>query len=594
MGTQRILTGRAVTPAIAIGPAVVCRLHRRVPHSRQPASAYEPLSARAATREIERLKAAITAADAALVTAEAQLKAEGQLQAAQAFYSQRMLLTDPALLDRAIALIVENDWLADEAIVQVGSEQTARLDAADDAEIRAHAADISALVAQVWRILVSDTQLAERLQQPAILVADDIGPSELMSLPRDKLLGLVLSHGGLTAHAAILVRAWSVPALIDLGENLFEHVQDGMTLALDGTRGELVINPDSETIAHLQTAAEVLLQHQRELRSQRDQVSITRDGQHVPLLANVSSMIGAQAAREWGAAGIGSLRTELLFLGRSARLPSEDEQVEIYLEVAAELPGLPIVARTLDIGGDKQLPIFPLPREDNPFLGWRGIRIGLSHPQEMLLPQLRAMLRAGAAAEIRIVPPMVATLHEWRQLRLLFDQARAELKADRIPHAEHAQLGILIEVPAAALIIDQLAREADFISIGSNDLIQYTLACDRTNPRVAHLYQPLEPAILHLIATISEAGHRYGRKVSLCGEMASDPQLTALLIGLGIDELSCTPPALPDVRAAVRATSKEAAQQLARAALQASTPDDVRALLTNLPDQDSSTACITG
>lgn len=574
---EHTLTGSPVAPGIAIGPALVCSSSRRPPRSR--GRSYQPLYIRATTQEIERLKAAIAEADAALVSAEVQIKGDGHSQDATAFGVHRLLLTDPALLDRAVALITGDSWLAADAIVEAGEEQARLCDMAADPEERARASDIRAVVGQVWRTLSNPTALAQMLEHPAILVADDISPAELMKMPRHKLLGIVLTQGGLTAHAAILVRAWGIPAVIGVGGSIFHHVADGTQIALDGTRGQLVIAPEDRTVAEMRSAAAMLAEQQDVLRSQRVQRSITRDGQHVELLANISSVAGAQAAREWGAAGIGSLRTELLFLEHST-MPSEDEQVEIYRSVAAALPDMFVVARTLDMGGDKQLPIFPLPREDNPFLGWRGIRIGLSRADDLLVPQLRAMLRAGAGADIRIIAPMIASLREWRQFRALAQRAYTELRDAGIPCTTNPQIGVLVEVPSAALMIDRLAQEADFISIGSNDLTQYTLACDRTNPHVASLYQALEPAVLQLIHKITTESHRYGRSVSLCGEIASDPQLAPLLIGLGVDELSCSPPMLPAVRTAVRSTSAEAARELAHAALQCDTPDEVRALLT--------------
>jgi phosphotransferase system enzyme I (PtsI) len=578
MNMQHILKGRAVSQGIAIGPALVCRSKRGARRDQQVIPEYEPLYARATGHEIERLNAALHAADAALVAAAVQLKGEGEVQQAAIFNVQRTLLAEPGLRERAITLIAESGWLAADALGQAGEEYAGVLAASGDPDDAERAADVRAVAGQVWRILMDDIACAERLHQPSILVMDDIDPAELMSMPRDRILGIVLGRSGLTAHATILARAWSIPVVTGLGSEALQHVQNGMTLALDGVQGDVVLCPDDATLAQMHAAADALARQQHELRSQRDQPSVTLDGHHMTLLANVSSLAGAQAAREWGAAGVGSLRTELLFLGHSC-MPSEDEQVETYLRVAAELPGRPIVARTLDMGGDKQLPIYPLPLEDNPFLGWRGIRIGLGRVEELLLPQIRAMLRAGAEADIRIVAPMISTLDEWRHVRALVAQAHAELTAAGVPCAPNPRLGVLIEVPAAALRAEQLAQEADFMSIGSNDLVQYTLACDRTNPHVAHLYQPLEPAILHLLHTITEAAHRHGRSVSLCGEMASDAQITPLLLGLDIDELSCTPPALPTVRAAVRATSATEARQLASAALQAASLEEVHAVL---------------
>ncbi len=524
------------------------------------------------------MQAALSATETALAATEVQLTADNQLAEADMYHAQRALLSESALHDRAVELIAHEGWLAADAIIQAGDEWIRTLEASDQPAPELRPGTIRLLTGQVWRILATDTSLADRLQEPSILVADDLGPAELMRLPRDKILGLVLSRSGLTAHTSILMRAWSIPTVVGMDEHILYQVADGTLLALNGTSGEIVIEPDADTAAHLRGVADELAYRRQEMRNQRDHVSVTRDGKHINLLANVSSFTGAQAAHEWGAGGIGSLRTELLFSGCST-MPTEDEQVSMYLGVANELPNVPIVARTLDMGGDKRLPIFPLPREDNPFLGWRGIRIGLSRVDELLMPQLRAMLRAAAHADLRIIAPMISTLQEWRQLRGLFEQAHRDLLAAGIPCAARPQLGVLIEVPAAALIIDQLAREADFISIGSNDLTQYTLACDRTNPRVAHLYQPLEPVMLRLFHTIATAAHLHGRTVSLCGELASDARVTALLVGLGIDELSCTPPALPAVRAAVRDTSAAEAEHLAHVALACSTLDEVRDLL---------------
>lgn len=371
-----------------------------------------------------------------------------------------------------------------------------------------------------------------------------------------------------------MARSLGIPTVLGASPQLLKHVTDTMTITVNGTTGEVILEPQEETIAALHTEAAKLEQEQVVLQQQSILPAVTQDGHHVTLLANAATLVEAQTARTWGAAGIGSLRTELLFLGR-ADLPNEEEQIALYTAIADEFPHMPIVIRTLDIGGDKYLPAFPLPKESNPFLGWRGIRIGLSQPETILLPQLRAMLRAAVYADIRIVLPMIATIAEFRQVRAFMQQAQRELAAEDLPATPNPQLGVMIEIPSAAITADVFAQEADFLSIGSNDLIQYTLACDRTNQRVAALNQPLEPAVLQLIQGIVDAAHRHGRKVSLCGEMASDPLLVPLLVGMGIDELSCTPNALPLVRAALRATVLSESRQLAHQVLAASSLEEV-------------------
>ncbi len=580
MSAESLFNGYPAAPGIAIGPALLHRLRTTLPERqrRHLALTVEPVSAAAASAEVGRLDGAMDTAERAMGDAENELHSMGKPAAAHVFAAHRMLLRDRSLYDRAVSLIGECGLRAEEAIIEAGEEQAEQFAGLDNPYLQARAADIREVVGQVQRILVGDTNLEHRLTYPAIIVAHDLGPYEVMCLPREYLLGFALVAGGSTAHSTILARALGVPAVTGLGPVLLDQLVDNMLLSVDGELGQVVVSPTSETLARLQVQIEAQQVRQAELHDQRHLASITRDGQTITLLTNVSSPAQAATAYELGAQGIGSLRTELLFI-ECATLPDEDEQIALYNAVVAEMPGLPVVIRTLDLGGDKQLPTFPLPQEDNPFLGWRGIRIGLSRIEELLLPQLRAMLRAGATADIRIVVPMITTLTEFRRVRTLLEHAHHQLRQHGVPCSIRPQLGVLIEVPAAALIADELAREADFISIGSNDLVQYTLACDRTSPYVASLYQPLEPAILRLMASVIDAAHRYGRSVSLCGEAASDPHMTALFIGLGVDELSCAPAMLPKIRATVRAIDAAAARHMAQAALSATTLDEVRELL---------------
>ncbi len=562
------LSGLAAAPGIAVGPALLYR----------PAGLDEaPIRSLNPEQEPARLEQALARADTGIATVEMALRAVGKDEEAEIFAAHRLLLADPSFQDQAFALIRTRLFSAEEAIRLAAETQAQELESLGDEYLSARAIDLRDVALQVRRVLTGARSLGQLLDAPAIVVAHDLGPSDLMSVPRELLLGLALAAGGLTAHAAILARGLGLPAVVGLGERLLTQVHDGMTLALDGAAGSLALDPDPEELTAAALQARTLADQEALLRTQVGLPAVTSDGHAVTLVANASTAAEARAAREWGAAGVGLLRTELLFLDRPD-LPSEEEQLALYRAVAAELPATPITIRTLDVGGDKHLPAFPLPSEENPFLGWRGIRIGLSRP-DLLLPQFRALLRAGAEAPIRIMLPMITTLAELRQARSLLEQARSELADAGLPHAANPQLGVMIEVPAAALCADALAREADFFSIGTNDLTQYTLACDRGNRLVAELYQPLAPAVLQLIAMTCAAAHRHGRHVAVCGELAGDPQATALLIGLGVDELSCTPTALPRVRAAVRTISRTAAHDLATRALAATDAAEVRALL---------------
>jgi phosphoenolpyruvate-protein phosphotransferase len=568
MPETRTLHGLAAAPGIAIGPALV--------YDNQLDLAAAP-RARSLDEERVRLAAGIAGADAALAAHEEALRAAGKADEAEIFAAHRMILADPTLSDMAAKVVEATDSPAEIAIVTAAESQAMELEDLGDEYLAARAADLRDVAAQVSRAITGAKSLGELLVAPAVVIARDLGPSDLMSVPRERLLGFALAAGGLTAHSSILARGLGIPAAVGLGAELLGAAAGGVTVALDGGSGSVVVDPPPAQIAELRAALRAQAEREAAMRAEVGRPTVTRDGRTIALVANASTVEEARAASGWGAQGVGLLRTELLFLERPD-LPGEDEQLALYGAVAAELPGTPITVRTLDVGGDKHLPAFPLPKEDNPFLGWRGLRIGLSEPA-ILLPQLRALLRAGANAEIRIMLPMVSTLDELRQARALLDQACAELDAAGVPRSASPSLGIMIEVPAAALNAEALAREADFFSVGTNDLTQYTLACDRGNSRVAALYQPLDPAVLRLVAMACEAAHRNGRHVAVCGELGGNPHATALLIGLGVDELSCSPAAIPLVRAAIRNADAGAARELAARALAAASAREVQLLL---------------
>lgn len=564
--TTRTFIGQAAAPGIASGLAVIYD-----PGIAPGAPGGEP------TEELARLNAAIARVDTTIAAYEQRLCSQGKREEAEIFAAHRVLLRDPALHDRAAALIVEAGQAAADAFSAAAEEQASELERLDHVYLSARAADIRDVARQVRHVLTGSHDLAEQLTTPAVVVAHELGPSELMNAPRSLLRGLALAAGGLTSHTSILARGLGIPAVVGLGEAILQAAASARIVALDGDTGTLTLDPPAALLAQVQARQRELELRATRLRSAPRGPVHTRDGQRVRLLANVATPAEASAARAWDAEGIGLLRTELLFLERPD-LPDEAEQLALYHAIAAELPGLPITVRTLDVGGDKRLPALPLPAEANPFLGWRGIRIGLSRPA-LLLPQLRALLRAGAEADIRILLPMISSVAELRRVRALLDEARHQLVAEGQRHCATVQIGVMIEVPAAALNAETLAREADFFSIGTNDLTQYTLACDRGNSQVAELYQPLDPAVLRLIAMTCAAAHRHGRPVTLCGELGSDPDVTALLIGLGIDELSCAPATLAAVRAAVQATDSAQARAIAAQALAAESAAQVRALL---------------
>jgi phosphocarrier protein FPr len=414
------------------------------------------------------------------------------------------------------------------------------------------------------------------LEAPSILLLAELTPSEAAALDPRRTLAVCMARGGPTAHSVILARRLGVPTVVALGDALLDIV-DGALLAVDGDSGEVVIAPDGA----LQAAYAVRELAGRERRTAahaaRALPATTRDGHRVQVLANVASLGDAHAALDQGAEGIGLLRTELLYLARD-RPPSEDEQVAAYRAFFDALGPRPVVVRTFDIGGDKPARYLDVPAEPNPALGRRGLRLALEHPA-LLSAQLRAVLRAAEGRAARLMFPMVTTPDELRRARALLVHASAELRAAGLPQADQVACGVMIEVPAAALLAGALAPLADFFSIGTNDLAQFTLAADRTNARTAELADSLHPAVLMLVERAVQAAHAHGKPVAMCGELAGDPQAVPILLGLGVDELSANAASVPGVKAAIREVSLDKARALARRALQQESAAAVRSLL---------------
>ncbi len=486
----------------------------------------------------------------------------GQAESA-IFDAQALMVSDPLLQDTALQLIEQQHLDAASALAQVGEQQATTLEQLDNDLFAARAVDVRDVVSRAIRSLRGQEvqrQDLSILRQPVILVAHDLTPSDTVQLRPDLVLGICTTRGGPTAHAAILARALGIPAIAGLDEAALLTIHNDDELALDADQGLLYLHPAADVLAQLT----LRLQEQQEqqaaskLAARQAQMPIIINERRIHLLANVANEAEAEAAREWGAEGIGLLRTEFLFAA-SPTLPDEDAQRQRYIRVfrafkggAAQVAG-PIVVRTLDAGADKPMPalanILGSTAEANPALGLRGIRIHLAH-QELLAQQLGALLRAAAETEVQlhIMLPMITTVEELRTARAIFDRVYEDLRRQGIAVPAHVPLGIMVEVPSAAIMASELAEDADFFSIGANDLLQYTLASDRTNTDVAHLYNPMQPAVLRLIQQVAAAGRRVGKPVAVCGEIASDVRLAPLLVGLGVDELSMTPTAIPSVR----------------------------------------------
>jgi len=509
--------------------------------------------------------------DAALTRARQQISAQ---QAANSGAASRILdahlelLADPELIDLAVAGLA-GGRSAGFAWREAYSRYAARLEALASALLRERAGDVRDVGGRVLGLLAGVTTAPLEFAPGSILIADELTPSETASLDAGRVLGLCTTGGGPTSHAAILARALGLPAVCGVDRAALE-LEDGTAVLLDGTGGTLLKNPDETEVAAARAVMGRLAAQRHSERAAASEPAATTDGHRIEIAANIGTAEEAVAAVAHGAEAVGLLRSELLFLDRDTA-PEEREQAEVYRAVAAALGrGRRLVIRTLDVGGDKPLAYLPLPAEQNPFLGLRGIRVSLERP-ELLRSQLRAILAAAALSDVHVMFPMIATLDELRAARRILAEEQAGGASVRV--------GVMIEVPSAALTAEHLAREVDFFSIGTNDLTQYTLAMDRGHPRLAALADALHPAVLKLISLTVEAAHRHGKWVGVCGGMAAEPLAVPVLLGIGVDELSVPVPAIAAIKALVRRLSLRHCRDLAREVAGLSTAGEVRARL---------------
>ena len=559
-----VLRGVGASPGLAVGR--VFQLRRRQLEVAETGG--DP------THERRALEAALEQAKGELEVLQGRLEAEADPGKAGIFAAHRELLDDPDLVEVAQAGIAAGksagySWRRAYAV------QVERLAALDNELLAARAADLRDVGERVLRLVVGGKPQAVEMPPETILVAEDLTPSDTATLDRSRVLGFATLLGGATSHVAILARSLDLPALAGLDPRALE-LEDGTPVVLDGTKGLLRVAPSAEEMERSKADLRRQVEHRKALLEAAGEPATTRDGHRIEVGANVGALADTEQAVALGAEGVGLLRSEFLFMGR-ATPPTEDEQAALYGAVARALgPDRTLIIRTLDVGGDKPLPYLPIPREENPFLGERGLRLMLGRP-DLLRTQFRALLRASGGARLRVMLPMVTSVTEFREARRIFEEERAALGAPAVP------LGVMIEVPAAALLAEVLAREAEFFSLGTNDLTQYTLAMDRGHPKLAPQVDGLHPAVLRLIDATVQGARRHGRQVGVCGGLAGDVQAVPLLVGLGVDELSVAAPAVPAVKARVRELDLEACRSLARRALECETPAQVRGLVEVQP-----------
>ncbi len=515
--------------------------------------------------EIERFRNAINVASQEVNQVKQQISTSVDEETGRIFDFHLLMLQDGELIKAIEDKISGENFNAEVAVSSVFDEWVYRFEGLDSPLMRARAVDVKDVKNRLLYVLTGVRELdLSSLPDSVILVADDLVPSETATIDIIKVRGFATSSGGATSHTAIIARMLGIPAVVGLGEDIL-NISNGTMLALDGKKGQLEIDPSPEMINTYREQQKTLIEIQEKALEYASEPAVTRDGKRIEVVANIGDVPSAQEAILYGAEGVGLLRTEFLFLGRTT-LPDEEEQFKAYSDIVRVIGQRPLIVRTLDVGGDKQLPYLDIGPELNPFLGVRAIRLCLEKPG-IFQTQLRAILRVSVGHNVKVMFPMVATRDEIIQAKEAINQAKLDLSMANIPYADLIEVGIMIETPAAAIKADILAPEVDFFSIGSNDLTQYTLAVDRGNKRVDYLYNPLDPSVLKLIHLVVKAGHSASKWVGVCGEMAGQYNAIPILLGLGVDELSMTPRDIPVTKQLIRLLEFKQAKTLSEKVL---------------------------
>lgn len=563
---ERRWHGIGVSPGIARGKVFLYRADDEEIPVRDIAESEIP-------DEIARFETALVATRVQILEMQQRIAEAIGAKDAGIFDAHLLVVEDRTLIDEVLRGLTARRCNIEQVFSEVGQRYARTLSELDDPYLRERALDIHDVTRRVINNLLGRSPAAlSAMTMPQILVSHNLTPSDTAQLNRALVLGFATDAGSKTSHTAIMARSLGIPAVVGLHDvsQTIEHAED---VLLDGYNGFLIANPSDQTLWEYGELEEKKERVEEKLTELRDTESTTRDGRHVILSANIELPEEIALVKKNGADGVGLYRTEFFYLNKT-KLPDEEEQFENYQRVAQEIAPQPLIIRTLDLGGDKVMSALDIPQELNPFLGWRAIRFCLERV-DVFKTQLRAILRASTGGNVRMMYPMISGLDELRKANAVLEECRVELRSEGLAFNEKMEVGAMIEIPSAAIAADMLAREVDFFSIGTNDLIQYAIAVDRVNERIAHLYEPTHPAIIRLIKMVVDAGHANDLWVGVCGEMAGDVSLTPLLLGLGIDELSAGPSLVPRVKSAVRNLDRNACTQLVTEILTLDSATDV-------------------
>lgn len=562
--------GIAASPGIAIGKAYIlekedfCILEYKIKKED-------------VEKEIKRFKEAVEESKKQILQIKEKVSKKIGEQEAYIFKAYLSILEDPLLIEETIKKIKKEKVNAETALRETYKSFPEKLKISSPEFVQERFRDVEDIGERILRNLLKKPAMSlSHLEEKIIVIAYDLAPSDTVSMDKSKVLGFATDIGGRTSHTAIMARALEIPAVVGMG-NITKKVKPGSTVIVDGNKGFVIVDPTAEQLKRYQKKRKNFLIYKRRLEALKSLPAQTLDGREIELAANIAGPQEVDVAIKEGAEGVGLYRTEYLYMNRTT-LPDEEEQLQAYRIVAEKVAPHSVIIRTLDLGGDKFLSHLELPREINPFMGWRAIRLSLERV-DIFKTQLRAILRAAQFGKVKIMYPMISALEELRKANRILNQVKKELEEEGLSFSNSVEIGAMIEVPSAAILADMLAKEVDFFSLGTNDLIQYTLAVDRVNERVAYLYQPLHPTILRLIDNVVKAAHREKIWVGACGEMASDPLCVAILLGLGVDELSVAPTSILEIKKVIRGLSWEEIKDLASYLLNLSTSHQVKRFL---------------
>jgi len=578
---NRMLKGISASPNIAIGKVFV--------YEKELKFERRTIDEKEVDNELKRLDNAIAKSKSELVELRDETAKKIGEKEAKIFEAHLLMLDDPALITE-VKKRIRSMTNAEAAVDEVVKNFVAMFDQMVDQYMKERAIDVQDVGERIIRNLLGKEfgSLAD-LREQVVVIADNLTPSDTARMDKAKVVGFATNTGGVTSHVAIIAREYGIPAVVGLGD-VTKHVKSGDLVILDGGNGIVIVRPDEETVNRYRSLMTDLERQRKELEKLRELPAVTLDGRRIEIAANIGEPEEVATALANGAEGVGLLRTEFLYHGRNS-LPTEEDQFTAYKTIAEKMGERPVIVRTLDIGGDKPPPYLEMPKELNPFLGWRAIRISLDLT-DIFKTQLKAILRAGVYGNLKIMFPMISSVDEVRKAKKILEDAKKELMEKGVSFRKDVDVGIMVEIPSAAVIADSLAEEVDFFSIGTNDLTQYTLAVDRTNEKISHLFDELHPAVLRLIRNVIDSAHIKGIWSGMCGEMAGNPLATPILLGLGLDEFSMSSMSIPEVKRIIRSASVAETRELAKKALDLPTAEDVRKLskefLRNKPKSQAS------